>query len=138
MEDPPRKFGLPCQWWGLIVLVLLVGALAWLPGRFEVHAVAETPSTFNACAGVNADHVIVHGDLLFGHMSIWADNGKAVSWPHGYTARFEPGLVVYDTRGDIRARDGDDLLLGMGAGRGLYVCVTGSSVIIVQRGFLTP
>jgi hypothetical protein len=138
MEDSPRKFRPPCQWWGLFALALLVGGLAWLPGRFAPHALDETPTTFNACAGVNAERVIVHGDLLFGHISIWANKGTTVTWPQGYTARFEPGLVVYDTRGDVRAREGDDLLIGSGAGRGLYVCVSSNSVTLVQLGFLTP
>jgi hypothetical protein len=30
-----------------------------------------------------------------------------IRWPPGFSARFEPGLVIYDAHGKAVARDGD-------------------------------
>ena len=41
-------------------------------------------------------------------------DGRTVSvvWPHGFTARFEPGATLYNDRGERVATDGDRVELG--------------------------
>jgi hypothetical protein len=65
------------------------------------------------CGSVAFEDLRLHGDPTR-MPAVWlesGDNGEilAVRWPPGFSARFEPRLVIYDARRSAVARDGDIL-----------------------------
>jgi hypothetical protein len=63
------------------------------------------------CGSVAFSDLRVHGDQSRSP-AVWVvavDGGAAhaIRWPPGFSARFEPTLVIYDARGRPVARDGD-------------------------------
>jgi hypothetical protein len=91
----------------------------------------------NACGGTATPSLILHGSLTSGVARAWAadksDRESAVYWPPGYVARFDPGLMVLDVGGAVRAREGDDLI-AVAASRGLFVCPSAGIVFVWEEG----
>jgi hypothetical protein len=109
-------------------LVLLLGAAvllgacsgAAISGATEGAPAIPTfkPLPSGGCPAALLAAVTLRGDAAKSGTPVWVEDpsGHAytIEWPNGYTARFDPGLTVFDAKGAVVARVGDVLDLGGG------------------------
>jgi hypothetical protein len=95
---------------GLALAALVAGC-----SLFSQGALRTNPNRAGSCSvGVGRD-ATVHGSATDPHLA-WAIDNMSGSrleliWPAGYLARFEPQLVVVDSKGKVVAHEGD-LIIG--------------------------
>ena len=75
------------------------------------------------CAGVELTPLVLKGQTAEGATSVTANGNVPISWPPGYTATFDPSLVVWSPDGREFARGGEDMT-GV-VWHGTRVCVMG-------------
>jgi hypothetical protein len=117
------------RWPTVAALALLLAAC----GNPAAYPLPTRDPALTACGGVGMVSLVLHGSLSSGVARTWtADwhgSESTVYWPPGYVARFDPGLVVLDRSGAVRAREGDDLL-STGPTHELFACPTeGGSIV---------
>jgi hypothetical protein len=83
------------------------------------------------CAPVGAGSLVLHGAVEGGAVRTWANDNATVYWPPGFTAEFSPTLVVRDSAGAIRGREGDDMTSAR-PWNGLYVCPEAGGIVEVS------
>lgn len=93
----------------LFLIVGVLGACTHAP-RYAV----PTDSARITCQGGAIDsnsgiHLVLHGRLEGDIARTWVNDSTEVVWPGGYEARFEPSLVIYDSNGVVRGREGEDM-----------------------------
>lgn len=75
------------------------------------------------CAGVDVRPLLLDGSLVNGVPIVTANGIMPISWPSGFTAEFDPDLVVYSSDGRTFARKGE--VIANDIWHGLDVCVMG-------------
>lgn len=103
----------------------LVASPVQLPTWPEAHVSGVCPQA--VLGGVT-----LRGDVASYTRPVWVDSRSGeqlnITWPHRFTARFNPALELLNERGEVVARDGDVLDLGGADGRPFgravpfYVC----------------
>jgi hypothetical protein len=72
------------------------------------------PGVLVGCGGVGGDDAVVHGKAGASD-PVWIEpiDGEPqrieVGWPAGFRARFAPDLEIFDSTGELVAREGDEL-----------------------------
>jgi hypothetical protein len=89
----------------------------------------------NSCLGIGSGALVLHGRVENEVVTTWANDHLHVYWPSGYSARFEPDLIVIDRTGAVRGREGDDMAATY-PWHDLYVCNQSSGFVDVWE--LTP
>jgi hypothetical protein len=85
------------------------------------------------CAGVGLSPLTLRGALVEDAASVWAETvgpNLPVLWPRGYRARFEPDLIVVNSKGDEVARGGTDMSGGTLPGVLLCPVTSGQDAVI--------
>jgi hypothetical protein len=117
----------------LVAIAAFLLAVGWIATRQRLpvsYALATSDAT--SCIGVGQDSLILHGRLDGDLPKTWANDHLTVYWPVGYSAHFDPQLVVVDRSGAVRAQEGDEML-ATSPWHGLNVCYQSGGIVDVSE-----
>ncbi len=95
------------------------------PTVFELPVIpADWAREGATCAGVDVTPLVLRGQAADGGVSVTANGKWRILWPAGFTAVFDPALIVRSPDGSAFAHDGEDMTDAIW--HGTRVCVLGA------------